>query len=99
HRDVQNETSSPVHAIGREKSSPRRKGTGFETKLLKQVGQRLAHGLIVVDHGHERPPNVPRFLAGLHNLTVLYSIRGVHYTLVLVWFPTDSARTVIRPHA
>src|SRR5262249_11814048 len=34
HRDVQNETSGPIHATGREKFLRRRKGAGFETKLL-----------------------------------------------------------------
>src|SRR6516162_4927462 len=83
HIHVQDQTPRLVHAIGREKLLRRRKGLSRKSELFQQVGQRLAHRLVVINHGNERTFHEPLFL-GLHHKTMRHCPGGVHCTLVLV---------------
>jgi hypothetical protein len=54
HGDVEDQTSGLTNASGREELFRRRERLDREVELPQQVGQRLAHGLIVVDDRYER---------------------------------------------
>ena len=45
--------TGPADAIGREELLRRRERLDREAELPQQVGQRLAHGLVVIDDRHE----------------------------------------------
>src|SRR5581483_9314130 len=53
HGDVEDQTSGLADAIGREELFRRRERLGCKAELPQQVGQRLAHGLVVVDDRDE----------------------------------------------
>src|SRR4029077_3879377 len=50
HGNVEDQTSGLADAIGREELLRRRERAGCKAELLQQVGQRLTHGLIVIDY-------------------------------------------------
>ena len=53
HRDVEEQTSRFADDIGREERLGRGKRLGGKAELPHQVGQRLAHGLVVIDDRHQ----------------------------------------------
>src|SRR5690242_3795688 len=62
HGHVQHQTPGLPEAVGSEELLRRREGFGRVAALPQQVGQRLAHGLVVVDdrykwaYKHHEPP-------------------------------------------
>src|SRR6266446_7167088 len=50
HGDVEDQTPGLTDAIGREELFSRRECPSRIASLSQQVGQRLAHGLVVIDH-------------------------------------------------
>src|SRR5208282_3432054 len=53
HGDVEDQTTGLADAIGREELFRRRERLDRIAELPQQVGQRLAHGLVVIDDRHE----------------------------------------------
>ena len=53
HGDVEDQTSGLADVIGREELFRRRERLDRKAELPQQVGQRLAHGLVVIDDRHE----------------------------------------------
>ena len=53
HSDIDDKTSGLVNVVGCEERLRRGERLGRISELSQQVGQRLAHGFIVVDHGYD----------------------------------------------
>jgi hypothetical protein len=53
HGDVEDQTSGLANIIGRQELFRRRERLDRKAELPQQVGQRLAHGLVVIDDRHE----------------------------------------------
>ena len=83
HGDIQDETSGLVDVIGCKERLRRGERLSRIAELPHQVGQRLPHGFIVIDHGYERTPDHHRLFTP-RDASMLALMERVNYTLVSV---------------
>ncbi len=53
HRDVEDEAAGPCHGVGGEEIFSGGEDLDGEAELRQQIGERLAHRLVVIDHRHQ----------------------------------------------
>ena len=53
HRNVEQQTVRPLDDMGREKILGRWERLNAEAQLLEEIGERLAHGLVIIDDAHQ----------------------------------------------
>src|SRR5579863_605497 len=83
HGDIEDKTSGLIDGIGCKERLRRGKRLSRIPKLPHQVGQRLAQGLIVIDHRHQWTPDHHRLFTP-HDASMLALMERVNCTLVSV---------------